>query len=231
MLFGYVGVDEYTRHPHDPVIVSAAQEFCGNANQLCRRIRGMEPRIRFAKTVDGGAVAFWAQGDGPTLLHLPWLPWGHAQLECLDAEMGLWYERVSSICRLVRYDGRGSGLSDWEAPNYGVETQIKDMEAVIDSLELDRFGLLASLNMGPAAITLAARYPDRVTCLILWCTLLYSAEFEEDSLTVHAGLGTKISVSDNWYVRLSSRARHFEKREDKETDTESTLSVGFVWGK
>jgi DNA-binding CsgD family transcriptional regulator/pimeloyl-ACP methyl ester carboxylesterase len=139
----------------------------------------MEPGVRFARTTDGGSVAFWELGAGPALLHLPWLPWGHAQLECHDPELSLWYERLSSVCRLIRYDGRGSGLSDWEAEDYGVGTQVSDMEAVVDRLGLDRFAVLASLNMGPAAITLAAKHPDRVSCLLLWCTYANSKDYNK----------------------------------------------------
>ncbi len=140
----------------------------------------MEPRVRFARTEDGGAVAFWEVGEGPALLHLPWLPWGHAQLEWQDPELALWYESISSVCRLIRYDGRGSGLSDWEAESYGVETQVRDMEGVVARMELDRFAVLASLNMGPAAITYASSNPDKVSCLLLWCTYANALDYNED---------------------------------------------------
>ncbi len=137
----------------------------------------MEPNIRFARTVDAGAVAFWEAGEGPTLLHLPWLPWGHAQLEWRDPDLRLWYEKLSSVCHLVRYDGRGSGLSDWEAMDYGLETQIRDIEAVFERLGTERTAVLASLNMGPAGIAFAHRHPDWVSCLILWCTYTSSEDY------------------------------------------------------
>ncbi len=137
----------------------------------------MEPRIRFVKTADGLSIACWEHGEGETLLHLPWLPWGHAQLEWRDSELSVWYERLGSFSRLVRYDGRGSGLSDREADHYGVEAQVADMEAVVERLELDRFAVFASLSMGPAAITFAARHPERISCLMLWCTYANFADY------------------------------------------------------
>jgi DNA-binding CsgD family transcriptional regulator/pimeloyl-ACP methyl ester carboxylesterase len=164
----------------------------------------MEPRVRFARTTDGGAVAFWELGEGPPLLHLPWLPWGHAQLECQDPELSLWYERLSSVCRLIRYDGRGSGLSDWEAESYGIDTQICDIEAVRDRLELDRFALLASLNMGPAAITLASKYPDKVSCLLLWCT--YAAAPEYNRRPQVASIRSLLDSDWNLYTETGAHA-------------------------
>jgi DNA-binding CsgD family transcriptional regulator/pimeloyl-ACP methyl ester carboxylesterase len=137
----------------------------------------VEPRIRFARTFDGLSIAFWVYGSGPPLLHLPWLPWGHAQLEWQNPELHLWYERLSSVCRLIRYDGRGAGLSDRESPSYGVDSQVADIEAVAERLGIDTFAVLASLNMGPAAISFAAKHPSRVSRLVLWCTYASTLEY------------------------------------------------------
>ena len=70
----------------------------------------METRLRYALTSDGVAIAFWAYGAGATLLHLPWLPWGHVELESREPEFQTWYDQLAAFCHLVRYDGRGSGL-------------------------------------------------------------------------------------------------------------------------
>ena len=104
----------------------------------------VDPRIRFGKTKEGAAIAFWSLGQGPNLVHLPFLPWGHVQLEWRDPELRLWYERLATFTRLVRYDGRGTGLSDRVAKSYGLEAQVSDIDAVVERLGACRFSASVS---------------------------------------------------------------------------------------
>jgi class 3 adenylate cyclase len=71
---------------------------------------------------------------------------------------------------MVRYDPRGQGLSDKEVEDTSLEAHVLDIAAVADSLNLATFGVLAVGLTGPVAIAYAARYPERVTHLILWST-------------------------------------------------------------
>jgi pimeloyl-ACP methyl ester carboxylesterase len=68
----------------------------------------------------------------------------------------------------VRYDERGCGLSDWEVEDFSVETWVRDLETVVDTLGLERFPLLGLSQGGPVAITYAVRHPERVSHLILY---------------------------------------------------------------
>jgi class 3 adenylate cyclase len=45
-----------------------------------------------------------------------------------------------------------------------------DLDAVVDRLGLETFALLAIIEAGPVAIAYAARHPERVSHLILWCS-------------------------------------------------------------
>ena len=71
----------------------------------------MEPRIQYAQTADGESIAFWTLGEGMPLALMPPIPWSHIQLEWQDPEGRRWYERLAEKRKLVRYDGRGSGLA------------------------------------------------------------------------------------------------------------------------
>jgi len=138
----------------------------------------MEPRIRYAKTSDGVSIAFWSLGEGPPLVHLaPVFP--HLQLEWQIPKIRAWYERLARRRKLIRYDGRGMGLSQREIPAFSPETGVLDLEAVLVRLELDRVALLGPLHGGPTAITYAARNPERVSHLVLWCTYSRAADWEE----------------------------------------------------
>lgn len=69
---------------------------------------------------------------------------------------------------LVRYDPRGTGMSDRDVGEVTPELWLLDLEAVVDALELDRFALLGMSQGGPAAIRYAVKHPERVSHLILY---------------------------------------------------------------
>jgi class 3 adenylate cyclase len=129
----------------------------------------MEPRIQYAQTADGVNIAFWTLGEGVPLVLMMSPPFSHIQLEWQMPEFRRWYERLAERRKLVRYDGRGSGLSDREVSGYSLDAHVLDLEAVVDRLGLERFDLFAVYHAGPVAITYAARHPERVSHLVLWC--------------------------------------------------------------
>jgi len=58
-----------------------------------------------------------------------------------------------------------------------LEENVMDLEAVVDRLGLDRFVLFGPWYGGPQAITYAARHPERVSHLVLWCTFARGSEW------------------------------------------------------
>ena len=137
----------------------------------------MEPRIQYAKTSDGVSIAFWTLGEGMPLVTMPNVPFSHIQLEWQIPEWRHDNERVAERRMLVRYDGRGQGLSDRDVTDYSLEAHVLDLEAVVGRLGLERFALYAPLHSGPAAIAYAARYPERVSHLVLWCTYARGSDY------------------------------------------------------
>jgi class 3 adenylate cyclase len=137
----------------------------------------MEPRIQYAKTADGVSIAFWTLGEGMPLVHMPAIPWSHIQLEWQDPEGRRCYERLVEKRKLVRYDGRGTGLSDREVTDFSLDAQMLNLEAVVDRLGLERFALFAPSSSGPAAIAYAAQHPERVSHLVLWCSWVRASDW------------------------------------------------------
>jgi len=78
-----------------------------------------------------------------------------------------WLVELSSRFRLVRYDERGCGLSDWEVPRFSFDAWVDDLETIVDAAGLDRFPLLGISQGGPVAVAYAVRHPDRVSHLVL----------------------------------------------------------------
>jgi len=75
--------------------------------------------------------------------------------------------RLAAQFRLIRYDERGSGLSDWDVADASLDALVRDLEAVVDMLDLERFALLGISRGCAVAIAYAARHPDRVSHLVL----------------------------------------------------------------
>ena len=127
----------------------------------------MEPRIQYAKTEDGVSIAFSTLGEGLPVVQMP-APFSHLQLDWEIREFRRWHERLAEKRMVVRYDTRGSGLSDRDVTDFSLDAGVRDLEAVVDRLGLERFALLAPVFSGPASIAYAVRHPERVSHLILW---------------------------------------------------------------
>src|SRR3990172_9719137 len=112
----------------------------------------MEPRIQYAKTKDGVSIAFWTLGEGMPLVYMPAGIFSHIQLEWQHPSIRRWYEALANGRRLVRYDGRGTGLSQRDVASFSLDSFLADLEAVADRLGLERFALLGYGDSGPVAI-------------------------------------------------------------------------------
>lgn len=125
-----------------------------------------DQQIRFCTSSDGVGIAYATIGSGPPLVKAAnWL----SHLEA-DGKSPVWRHWIRDLSRhhtLVRYDERGCGLSDWNVDEFSLEAWVRDLEAVVDALGLERFPLLGISQGGPIAIAYAIRHPERVSHLIL----------------------------------------------------------------
>src|SRR3990172_6629220 len=101
----------------------------------------MEPRIQYAQTTDGVSIAFWTLGEGMPFVQMPSPPWSHIQLEWQMPAIRSWYERLAEKRQFVRFDSRGTGLSEQKGADFSLDTLVLDLEAVVDRLGLARFSL------------------------------------------------------------------------------------------
>jgi pimeloyl-ACP methyl ester carboxylesterase len=76
--------------------------------------------------------------------------------------------RLGGNFHLIRYDGRGMGLSDWTVSEMSFVTFLDDLETVVDSIGLRRFALLGMHSGAAVSIAYAVRYPRRVSKLVLY---------------------------------------------------------------
>ncbi len=124
-------------------------------------------QIRFCQSADGARIAYATSGRGsPIVKAANWL--SHLDYDWESPVWRHWLLALSDGHRLIRYDERGSGLSDRDAEQLDLESRIADLAAVVDACELDRFPLLGLSGGGPTSVAYAARYPERVSHLILY---------------------------------------------------------------
>lgn len=91
----------------------------------------------------------------------------HLVLERTSPVWAHWLDGLAHRRRLIRYDERGCGMSDWNAPTFDFDAWVDDLETVVEALGLDRFPLLGVSQGGAVAIAYAARHPERVSRLVL----------------------------------------------------------------
>jgi pimeloyl-ACP methyl ester carboxylesterase len=122
--------------------------------------------IRLCTTSDGTRLAYATVGDGPVLVKAAnWMT--HVDIDAESPVWRHWIEGLSHGRRLVRYDERGCGLSDWDVDRFGFDDWVDDLEVVVDELGLDRFPLLGVSQGAAVAVAFAARFPHRVERLVL----------------------------------------------------------------
>jgi pimeloyl-ACP methyl ester carboxylesterase/DNA-binding CsgD family transcriptional regulator len=160
----------------------------------------MKPRIRYAITADGVSIAFWTLGEGTPLLYMTGGPWGHVELWDIP-ECRRWYERLAQERMLVRYDVRGTGYSERDVSDHSLEALVADAEAVVDRLELGRFDMFGAFDAGPVAIAYAARHPERVSHLVLWCSWARSSDIRSPRIRAWLGL-----IDQDWELMTDTCA-------------------------
>jgi pimeloyl-ACP methyl ester carboxylesterase len=111
-------------------------------------------------------IAFASAGCGPPLVKTAnWL--NHLEF---DWQSPVWRHLLHELCadfRLIRYDERGNGLSDWDVDDFSLEALVCDLESVVDAAGIDRFPLLGISQGCAVAISYAVRHPERVTRMVL----------------------------------------------------------------
>ena len=98
----------------------------------------MEPRIQYAQTKDGVSIAFYSLGEGKPLVYMTAWPYQHLQLEWHYPVYTRVFELILEKRRLIRFDGRGAGLSEMSVSDYSLEARLLDLESVVERLGLVR---------------------------------------------------------------------------------------------
>jgi pimeloyl-ACP methyl ester carboxylesterase len=123
--------------------------------------------IRYARSGDVN-IAYQVSGEGPFDLVLVHGFFSHLELDWEHPAARHLNERLSSFARLIRFDKRGTGLSDRDVGLPDFETRMDDVRAVMDAVGSESAALLGYSEGGPMCILFAATYPERTRALVLY---------------------------------------------------------------
>jgi class 3 adenylate cyclase len=121
----------------------------------------------YAPVEGGGRIAYQVVGDGPLEVLVVRPPVFPADMMWDEPRVVRFLDRLSSFCRHVWFDARGTGSSDWISHAEGrlIESHVDDMVAVLDALGWERVALI-SLGT-PAGVVFAATHPDRASAMVV----------------------------------------------------------------
>jgi pimeloyl-ACP methyl ester carboxylesterase len=127
---------------------------------------GLQQRVKFCTSQDGTQIAYASVGEGYPILKAPnWL--NHLEYEWVNPLWAPLLTRMALKNRVVRFDQRGNGLSDWDVERISIDAMIEDMEAVVGASGLEKFALLGLSQGSGFSVRYAVEHPEQVSCLIM----------------------------------------------------------------
>jgi pimeloyl-ACP methyl ester carboxylesterase len=158
----------------------------------------MSPPIAYARSGDVN-IAYDVMGDGPLDLVVIHGFFSHLEIDIELPAFAHFHERLASFARVIRFDKRGTGLSDRGVGLPDFETRMDDVRAVMDAVGSESAALFGYSEGGPMSVLFAATYPERVRGLVLYGTYAKRCNPDDD-----------YPWAPTWEQRVDA-AREFEK--------------------
>ena len=127
----------------------------------------MDAPIRYARSGEVN-IAYQVTGGGPFDLVLVSGFVSHLEYDWQHPASARLLERLGSFARLIRFDKRGTGLSDRAVGLPDFETRMDDVRAVMDAAGSQRAALFGYSEGGPLSVLFTATYPQRAQALVVY---------------------------------------------------------------
>ncbi len=184
----------------------------------------MTAPIRYARSGEFN-IAYQVTGNGPFDLVLIHGFFSHLEIDWeLPASRDV-NERLGSFARLIRFDKRGTGLSDRNVGLPDLEARMDDVRAVMDAAPSKSAALFGYSEGGPLSILFAATYPERVRALVLYGTYAKRSDPDDDypwaptlaerervAVELEDTWGENVDLSDMWPNPDEAEAAWFHRR-------------------
>ena len=135
--------------------------------------------VQYARSGDVN-IAYQVNGTGPFDLVLIHGFFSHLEIDWELPASRYVNDRIGSFARLIRFDKRGTGLSDRSVGLPDLESRMDDVRAVMDGVGSESAALFGYSEGGPLGALFAATYPDRVLALVLYGTYAKRRDPDED---------------------------------------------------
>ena len=127
----------------------------------------MKLKVNYCRAPDGVRLAYATVGQGPPLVKTAnWM--NHVEYDWESAVHRFFFIALARDFKLLRYDARGNGLSDWDVEDVSLDAWVSDLETVVDAAGLDRFPLFAMSQGCAISVAFAVRHPERVSHLVFY---------------------------------------------------------------
>ena len=123
--------------------------------------------IRYTRSDDLN-IAYQVTGAGDVDLVLVAGFVSHLLLDWTEQRHAHFLRRLGTFSRLIRFDKRGTGMSDRPGSLPDLETRMGDVGAVMDAALSERAVLFGYSEGGPMSILYAASFPERVRALVIY---------------------------------------------------------------
>ncbi len=184
----------------------------------------MTAPIRYARSGDVN-IAYQVTGDGPFDLVLVHGFFSHLEIDWELPAFAHFHERLGSFARVIRFDKRGTGLSDRDVGLPDFETRMDDVRAVMDAADSESAALFGYSEGGPMCVLFAATYPERVRALVLYSTYAKRCNPDDDypwappweervrvAGELEAAWGENVDLSSMWPNADSAETAWFQRR-------------------
>ena len=113
-------------------------------------------------------IAYQVTGAGDVDLVLVAGFVSHLTLDWTERRHAHFLHRLGTFSRLIRFDKRGTGMSDRPGSLPDLETRMGDVAAVMEAARSERAVLFGYSEGGPMSILYAASFPERVHALVIY---------------------------------------------------------------
>ena len=126
----------------------------------------LQSTVRYCLSKDGTSIAHSTVGEGyPLVFAGSWMT--HLEWDWESPSYRDYLSHLSRHFKVIRYDQRGNGMSDWDNVDITFEKMVDDMECVIDQYDHEQVAIMGMSQGASVAIAYMMRQPDKVSHLVL----------------------------------------------------------------
>ncbi len=123
--------------------------------------------VRYARSGDV-SIAYRVIGEGERDLLFVHGAAGNLEAEAEEPSFVAFDERLSQFARVIRFDRRGTGLSDRVRETPSLETRMDDVRAVLEAAGSERAALYGTFEAASMCLLFGATYPERTSGLVVY---------------------------------------------------------------